>query len=140
MCANKSQRSRNGTASYAVETETDMKKKTRKATKKRPARARRTATSTGTERTRHRRYWSAKVTEHSDALELEPAVFTQNPAAIARSLKRSAERSTRRKSSPFRSAMSMLSFYQNRAGRNLSGAKKRVLVRAKEELRKLYGR
>jgi predicted ATPase len=87
-----------------------------------------------------RRYWSAKVTERSDALDLEPSVFKRSPAAIAGSLKRSAERSTRRKSSPFRSAMSMLSFYQNRAGKNLSAAKKQTLLRAKEELRKLYGR
>ena len=91
-------------------------------------------------RRKARRYWSAKVTERSDALDLEPSVFARSPAAIARSLKRSAERSTRRKSPPFRSAMSMLTFYQNRAGKNLSAAKTQTLVRAKEELRKLYGR
>jgi hypothetical protein len=79
--------------------------------------------------------------ETSDALDLEPQVFQQrDPARIARSLKRSAERSKRRKSSPFRSAMSMLNFYINRGGKNLSAAQKAVLERAKRELRVLYGR
>jgi Protein of unknown function (DUF3175) len=86
------------------------------------------------------RRWSRAVTEHSDALDLESRVFTRTPRQIALSLKRSAERSTRRKSSPFRSAMSMLTFYENRAGRNLTGAKRRTLRHAKHELRKLYGR
>ena len=85
------------------------------------------------------RRWSRGVTEHSDALDLEGRVFTRGPRQIALSLKRSADRSTRRKAEPFRSAMSMLTFYQNRAGRNLSGAKRRVLDKAKDELRKLYG-
>jgi len=79
--------------------------------------------------------------ETSDAMDLEPGVFTRrSPAAIARSVKRSAERSTRRKSPPFRSAMSMLTFYVNRGGKNLSAAQRSRLLRAKEELRKLYGR
>jgi len=86
------------------------------------------------------RRWSRRVTERSDALDLENRVFTRSPRQIALSLKRSAERSKRRKSSPFRSAMSMLTFYENRAGRNLSAAKRRRLQRAKEELRRLYGR
>ena len=86
------------------------------------------------------RRWSRRVTEHSDALDLEGRVFTRGPRQIALSLKRSADRSARRKAEPFRSAMSMLTFYQNRAGRNLSGAKKRVLDKAKDELRKLYSR
>jgi hypothetical protein len=86
------------------------------------------------------RRWSRRVMERSDALDLESRVFTRSPGQIALSLKRSAERSTRRKSGPFRSAMSMLTFYQNRAGRNLSAAKRRVLRQAKDELRKLYGR
>lgn len=90
--------------------------------------------------TAKRRYWSRRVTENSDALDLEPSVFKRSPAQIARSLKRSAERSTRRKSSPFRSAMSMLSFYENRAGRNLSPRRRAAIRQAKEELRKLYGR
>jgi len=87
-----------------------------------------------------RRYWSGAVTERSNALDLEPRVFTRSPKAIARSLKRSAERSTRRKSSPFRSAMSMLTFYENRAGRSLPASRKLAIKRAKSELRKLYGR
>jgi hypothetical protein len=85
--------------------------------------------------------WSAAVTRGSDALDLDPAVFTRRtPAEIARSLKRSAERSTRRKSTPFRSAMSMLTFYINRAGRNLPKRRRSVLERAKGELRKAFGR
>jgi len=77
----------------------------------------------------------------SDALDLERGVFTRaSPRAIARSLKRSAERSGRRKAAPFRSAMSMLVFYQNRAGRALSSAQREKLDRAKDELRALFGR
>ena len=86
------------------------------------------------------RRWSRRVTERSDALDLESRVFTRSPGQIALSLKRSAERSTRRKSGPFRSAMSMLNFYENRAGRNLGAAKRRLMRQAKDELRKLYGR
>jgi hypothetical protein len=67
-----------------------------------------------------------------------PSVFTRSPREIARSLKRSAQRSHRRKSSPFRSAMSMLTFYENRAGRNLPAARKDALRRAKAELRRLF--
>lgn len=85
--------------------------------------------------------WSQHVTETSDALSLEPDVFTlEDPAAIAESLKESAEESTRRKSGPYRSAMSMLTFYINRAGKNLPESRKRVLEKAKDELRRLYGR
>ncbi len=85
--------------------------------------------------------WSKRVTKHCDALDLEAHVFEQeDPQKIAHSLKRSAERSERRKSSPFRSAMSMLTFYINRAGRNLSEDRKQVLERAKTELRKEFGR
>jgi hypothetical protein len=77
----------------------------------------------------------------SDSLDLEPGVFTQRSArAIAHSLKRSAERSTRRKSAPFRSAMSMLNFHINRAGKGLSATQRGVLERAKDALRKLYGK
>ncbi len=87
------------------------------------------------------RYWSRRVTETSNALDLEPGVFThRSPRAIALSLKRSAERSRRRKADPFRSAMSMLNFYINRAGRSLSPARRRVLERAKAELRRVFGR
>lgn len=78
--------------------------------------------------------------ERSDALDLEPAVFKKSPRAIALSLKRSAEKSKRRKSTPFRSAMSMLTFYVNRAGRTLGARDRQRLERAKDELRKLYGR
>jgi hypothetical protein len=88
-----------------------------------------------------RRYWSGEVTRRSNALDLEPCVFTwDDPIKIAQSLKRSAETSTRRKSSPYRSAMSMLTFYINRAGRSLPDHRRRVLARAKVELRKLFGR
>jgi hypothetical protein len=85
--------------------------------------------------------WSQEVTEKSDALDLEENVFeADDPRKIARSLKKSAEASDRRKSSPFRSAMSMLTFYINRAGTKLPQKQKRVLERAKDELRELYGR
>jgi hypothetical protein len=87
------------------------------------------------------RKWSAKVTETSDALDLEKNIFeAQDPKWIATSLKRSAERSGRRKGTPLQSAMSMLNFYINRAGKNLPAAQKRILERAKEELRGLFGR
>lgn len=87
------------------------------------------------------RKWSGEVTRTSSALDLEPGVFAlDDPRAIARSLKRSAERSTRRKGTPFRSAMSMLNFYINRAGSNLPDERRAVLQQAKEELRTLYGR
>ena len=84
--------------------------------------------------------WSARVTETSDALTLEPNVFKKGAKTIAQSLKRSAERSRRRKSDAYRSAMSMLTFYINRAGANLSEARRKVLERAKDELRALFGR
>ena len=85
--------------------------------------------------------WSQKVTESSDALELEEGVFTwDDPKKIARSLRDSAEASTRRKSEPYRSAMSMLVFYINRAGKNLDRKQLEILEQAKDELRALYGR
>ena len=85
--------------------------------------------------------WSARVMRTSNALDLERGVFAQRSArSVARSLKRSAERSRRRKSAPFRSAMSMLNFHINRAGRGLSRSQRAVLERAKDELRKLYAR
>src|SRR5690348_10073078 len=87
------------------------------------------------------RRWSARVTRDSDALDLRRRVFTwRDPKRIARSLKRSAEHSQRRKGRPFQSAMSMLNFYVNRAGRNLPAERRRVLARAKSELRRLYDR
>ncbi len=85
--------------------------------------------------------WSQQVTENSDALDLESGVFTfQDPKQIARSLKLSAEQSQRRKSDPFRSAMSMLTFYINRAGHNLPQERIEILEQAKDELRVLFGR
>ncbi|HEY5994548.1 MAG TPA: DUF3175 domain-containing protein [Gallionellaceae bacterium] len=87
------------------------------------------------------RNWSGKVTRESAALDLEEGVFTwRDPKRIARSLKQSAEASTRRKAPPFRSAMSMLVFYINRAGKNLDDGQLRILEQAKDELRALYGR
>jgi len=85
--------------------------------------------------------WSQHVTETSASLDLERDVFTSDdPRAIAQSLKRSAERSRRRKSSPYRSAMSMLVFYINRAGKNLSKRRLDILEQAKAELRKAFDR
>jgi Protein of unknown function (DUF3175) len=92
-------------------------------------------------RARTRRRWSRHVTQHSDALTLEKGVFTsRDPKRIAASLKRSAEKSRRRKGSPFRSALSMLTFYINRAGKSLPASRKRNLMRAKDELRKQFGK
>jgi hypothetical protein len=85
--------------------------------------------------------WSSRVTKESNALDLDRSVFTwKDPRRIARSLKRSAEHSHRRKAEPYRSAMSMLTFYINRAGKGLGQDQRRVLERAKGELRHLYGR
>ncbi len=87
------------------------------------------------------RRWSARVTKHSNALDLQPNVFrSSDPRRIALSLKRSAQSSKRRKGTPYQSAMSMLNFYINRAGRSLSQKQKRVLERAKGELRDVFGR
>ncbi len=87
------------------------------------------------------RNWSARVTRESNALDLEEGVFTwHDPRRIALSLMQSAEASTRRRAPPFRSAMSMLVFYINRAGKNLDQAQLRILEQAKDELRALYGR
>lgn len=88
-----------------------------------------------------RERWSQRVTAHSNALDLEPGVFRlEDPRAIALSLKRSAERSRRRKTTPFRSAMSMLNFFINRAGRQLTAEQRARLEAAKDELRALYDR
>jgi hypothetical protein len=92
-------------------------------------------------RPKKRRKWSADVMKRSDALDLEQGVFTKsNPRQIAASLKRSALRSTRRKGTPFQSAMSMLNFHINRGGKKLSAKQKTQLQRAKGELRKLFGK
>lgn len=85
--------------------------------------------------------WSQDVTEHSDALALEPDVFkSDDPRKIAKSLKKSAQQSHKRKSEPYRSAMSMLTFYINRAGKNLPRERRTVLEKAKDELRHEFGR
>ena len=87
------------------------------------------------------RRWSQHVTETSDALDLQRGVFAlRDPKKIAASLKRSAERSKRRKASPYRSALSMLIFYMNRAGKSLPASRRRVLDRAKDELKAQFHR
>ena len=112
-----------------------MTSKRRAASKSSAARKRRGSSR----RPRTGRRWSRHVTEHSDALTLDKGVFTsRDPKQIAASLKRSAERSRRRKANPFRSALSMLTFYINRAGKNLPASRKRTLMRAKDELRKQF--
>ena len=86
-----------------------------------------------------KKYWSAKVTKESNAMDLDPGVFTwKNPRRIALSLKRSAEQSTRRKAKPYQSAMSMLNFYINRAGKNLPASQRKILEEAKKELKKIF--
>jgi hypothetical protein len=101
---------------------------------KQPRRTRRTTRPTS-------RKWSGRVTRESDALDLTRGVFTlRSPKQIAASLKRSAQRSKRRKSDPYRSAMSMLTFYLNRGGKNLPASRRRVLERAKDELRAQFGK
>lgn len=85
--------------------------------------------------------WSGRVTKESNALDLEKDIFkSKDPEKIARSLKNSAEESDRKKTTPFQSAMSMLNFYENRAGRNLSKRQRAPLEKAKNKLRKLFGK
>lgn len=87
------------------------------------------------------KYWSGKVTKESNALDLEPNVFTlKDPKKIALSLKKSALESGRKKANPFQSAMSMLNFYINRAGKNLPKQRKKILEKSKDELRKLFNK
>jgi uncharacterized protein DUF3175 len=118
---------------------TASKRRKRRARKARDRRGKRGAA--GPRTSRGGRRWSREVTEHSDALTLDSGVFTwTEPKRIAASLKRSAERSRRRKADPFRSALSMLTFYINRAGSNLPAARKKTLMRAKDELRKQFGK
>ena len=120
--------------------------KARKGTARARARARtRARTKAHGERqgraARRTKRWSQKVTQESNALDLERGVFTSgSPHAIALSLKRSALKSRRRKANPYRSALSMLTFYVNRAGRGLSAARRRTLDRAKSELRAVFGK
>jgi hypothetical protein len=85
--------------------------------------------------------WSARVTKTSNALDLDRGVFTwKDPKRIARSLRRSAQRSKRRKADPYRSAFSMLTFYINRAGKNLPASRRKILKQAKDELRRQFGK
>jgi hypothetical protein len=105
------------------------------------AKAKRNGRSANKQGRGNQRRWTARVMKTSNALDLEPGVFTQrSPQAIAASLKRSALASRRRKAEPFRSAMSMLNFHINRSGRTLGAERRRILERAKVELRKLFGR
>ena len=95
----------------------------------------------GSNKKNSKKYWSDKITKYSNALDLEKGVFTFNdPRKIALSLKKSAEASTRRKAGEFQSAMSMLNFYINRAGKNLSKSQRKILEQAKIELCKVYKR
>jgi hypothetical protein len=106
----------------------------RKTTPRRPARG-------SARRRKSTRYWSGRVTRESDALDLQGGVFNlKDPKRIAASLKRSAERSRRRKAEPYRSALSMLVFYINRAGKNLPASRRHTLEKAKMELRRQFGR
>jgi hypothetical protein len=116
---------------FVAATEADMARTRRTRRSRRRPSPRRKASSR----------WSSEVTRHSNALDLHKGVFTyDDPRRIARSLKRSAERSKRRRAEPYRSALSMLTFYINRAGKNLPAARKRVLDRAKDELRQQFRR
>jgi hypothetical protein len=111
------------------------KKATSRRTTSRKTSARKTSARKGTKR------WSARVTRESDALDLKGGVFKQSSAKkIASSLKRSAERSSRRKSGAYRSALSMLTFYLNRAGKNLPKTQRTRLERAKVELKREFGK
>jgi len=113
---------------------TAVKKTTKRGTKKSHARRKSVAGRGG-------RRWSQHVTETSDALDLKKGVFSlRDPKKIAASLKRSAERSKRRKANPYRSALSMLTFYINRAGRKLPASRRKILTRAKDELRHQFGK
>jgi hypothetical protein len=110
-----------------------------KASRRKPAARKSARPSSG--RRQSRRYWSGRVTKESDALDLEGGVFTwSDPRRIAASLRRSAEESGRRKADPYRSALSMLVFYINRAGKNLPATRRRTLEKAKTELRRQFGR
>jgi Protein of unknown function (DUF3175) len=119
-----------------------VRKSASKSARKSPAKSlHRSRRKTTRRKSPHGRRWSARVTRESDALDLDRGVFTKrDPKRIAASLKRSAERSRRRKADPYRSALSMLTFYINRAGKNLPAGRRKTLQRAKGELRKQFGR
>jgi len=117
------------------------KKRPAKSSRRSSRRRRSRRLAAGRRTARRDRRWSARVTRESDVLDLPHGVFTRrNPREIASSLKRSAERSRRRKTNPYRSALSMLTFYINRAGKNLPSGRRKTLERAKAELRKQFGR
>ena len=123
----------------------DMTQRRKSAASRRPARSRsKTAAKAGRKIAATRpssKRWSQRVTKESDALDLKRGVFTlRDPKRIAASLKRSAERSSRRKAGAYRSALSMLTFYINRAGRTLPKVQRERLNRAKVELKRQFGR
>lgn len=118
---------------------TATKRSTRRSTRKSTAKKSHARRKSARTSKRGGRRWSKRVTERSDALDLQGGVFKlRDPKKIAASLKRSAERSKRRKADPYRSALSMLTFYINRAGRNLPATRRRVLSRAKDELKQQF--
>jgi len=121
---------------------TAVKKKKKGATaRKRTSRKTASKRSATKKKAAPKKKWSHRVMQTSDALDLESGVFkSKDPKKIARSLKRSAEKSKRRKGTPFQSAMSMLNFYINRAGKHLTAKEKKPLEETKDELRKLYGK
>jgi hypothetical protein len=129
------------TARRKIAQRKDHRKNTERKTARRKTARRKTARGQARAPRKSTRYWSGRVTKESDALDLEGGVFTlRDPKRIAASLKRSAQASHRRKADPYRSALSMLVFYINRAGKNLPAARRRTLERAKTELRRQFGR
>jgi Protein of unknown function (DUF3175) len=131
---------RPGTARRSTARKSTARKSTARKSTARKSAARKSTAQKSTARKSGRR-WSGEVTRTSNALDLSRGVFTwTDPKRIAGSLKRSAERSKRRKADPYRSALSMLTFYLNRAGKNLRAGQRRTLQRAKDELRRQFGR
>jgi hypothetical protein len=117
------------------------KKATRKRSSSKKAATKKYSAKKSTAKKKTPRKWSKKVNETSDAMDLQQGVFKGNdPKKIAQSLKRSASKSKRKKAGPYQSAMSMLNFYINRGGKNLSASRKKVLEQSKDELRKLFGK
>src|SRR3954464_2939588 len=115
------------------------KKATRKRSSSKKAATKKYSAKKSAAKKKTPRKWSKKVNETSDAMDLQQGVFKgNNPKKIAQSLKRSASKSKRKKAGPYQSAMSMLNFYINRGGKNLSASRKKVLNQSKEELRKLF--
>ena len=121
-----------------------MPTKTTAAKKNAPKKAaakKTSATKSATKKPAPKKKWSQSVTEHSDAMDLQKDVFKlKDPKKMAESVKRSAEKNDRKKAGPFQSAMSMINFYENRRGKNISAAQRKILDQAKNELRKLFGR